>query len=71
MKKVLNIIIYLFILWFLLISETEDIKLLAKSIVLFTLVIFARFNHNEIVKFFQEKDEIPWNEKTVDHEDNN
>lgn len=58
MKIFLNIIIALFMIWFLLISETQDIELLAKSMVFFSMACLARLNYHHIIDFFNEKEEI-------------
>ncbi len=58
MKTFLNTVIALFVVWFLLISETQDVALIAKSMTLFALACWARLNHQKIIEFFKEKDPI-------------
>lgn len=58
MKKVLNILLYAFVIWFLMISNSQELAVITKSMILFTLVVFARINHKAITKFFHEKEEV-------------
>lgn len=56
MKNFLNALIFLFALWFLLISETHDVTLIANSMVCFTFLTLARINYRSVIQFFQEKE---------------
>ncbi len=58
MKTFLNIMIALFVIWFLLISETQDVSLIAKSMVFFAITLVARLNYKMIIEFFHEKDPL-------------
>lgn len=58
MKTFLNILICLFIIWFLAISETHDVSLIAKSMVFFAVTMAARVNYKMIIEFFHEKDPL-------------
>lgn len=58
MKKFLNALLYLFILWFLLISESQNIKVIIYSLVAFTIVMLARMNYRSLIQFFHEKETL-------------
>ena len=57
LKKILNAILVLEIIWVLAISETSDLRLLMWTIVMMGYTLLARVNHKQIYHFFfQEKE---------------
>ncbi|OPC34616.1 hypothetical protein BAX99_07035 [Elizabethkingia miricola] len=58
LKKILNAILVLEIIWVLAISETSDLRLLIWTIAIMGFTLLARVNHKRVYHFFQEKEKI-------------
>lgn len=58
LKKILNVILVLEIIWVLAISETSDLRLLMWTIAMMGITLLVRVNHKQVYHFFQEKEKI-------------
>lgn len=56
LKKILNAILVLEIIWVLAISETSDLRLLMWTIAMMGLTLLARVNHKQIYHFFKKRE---------------
>lgn len=58
LRNIINTIIIVEIIWFIIISESNDLKTIIWSFIVFGITLFARINHKNIVQFFKEKEAI-------------